>query len=119
MTGSQAIHLAGATLGGHRHVCGFFDGPDDEHRVTLSFVQEGLERKELAFHIVDPADRDSYARRLEQDGIRVAELERSGRFELRTWPDDYCSLVSFERLLIDCRHLRITGDDVAWAIVSR
>jgi len=86
---SQAIHLAGATLGGDRHVCGFFDGADDEHRVTLSFVQEGLERKELAFHIVDPADRDSYARRLEQDGIRVAELERSGRFELRTWPDTY------------------------------
>jgi signal transduction histidine kinase len=86
---SRAIHLAGATLGGDRHVCGFFDGPDDEHRVTLPFVQEGLERKELAFHIVDPTDRDSYARRLEQDGIRVAELERSGRFELRTWPDTY------------------------------
>jgi len=86
---SRAIHLAGATLGGDRHVCGFFDGPDDEHRVTLPFVKEGLERKELAFHIVDPADRDSYAGRFEQDGIRVAELERSGRFELRTWPDTY------------------------------
>src|SRR6267143_3565976 len=86
---SQPIHLAGAILGGQRHVCGFFDGPEDEHRVTLSFVQEGLERKELAFHIVDPAERDNYARRLEQDGIRVAELERSGGFELRTWPDTY------------------------------
>src|SRR6267378_714936 len=71
---SQPIHLAGAILGGQRHVCGFFDGP---------------ERKELAFHIVDPAERDNYARRLEQDGIRVAELERSGGFELRTWPDTY------------------------------
>jgi signal transduction histidine kinase len=86
---SQPIHLAGAILGGQRHVCGFFDGPEDEHRVTLSFVQEGLERKELAFHIVDPAERDNYARRLEQDGIRVAELERSGGFELRTWSDTY------------------------------
>jgi signal transduction histidine kinase len=86
---SQPIHLAGAILGGQRHVCGFFDGPEDEHRTTLPFVQEGLERKELAFHIVDPAERDNYARRLEQDGIRVAELERSGGFELRTWPDTY------------------------------
>ena len=93
---SQAIHLAGAMLGGDRHICGFFDGPEDEHRVTLPFVQEGLERKELAFHIVDPADRDSYARRLEQDGIRVAELERSGRFELRTWPETYLRAGRFD-----------------------
>jgi len=95
MTGSmngsfwQPIHLAGTALGGQRHICAFFDGPEDEYRVTLPFVREGLERKELAFHIVDPGDREAYARRLEQSGVPLGELETSGQFELRTWSDTY------------------------------
>jgi signal transduction histidine kinase len=81
--------LAGTQLGGGSHVCAFFDGPEDEYRMTLPFVREGLEQNELAFHIVDPAGRASYARRLEQAGIPVAELEKSGQFDLRTWPETY------------------------------
>jgi len=102
MTGSmngsfwQPIHLAGAVLGGQRHVCGFFDGPEDEYRVTLPFVREGLDRKELAFHIVDPVNRDGYARRLEQSGIPMGELERSGQFELRTWSETYLRRGEFD-----------------------
>jgi signal transduction histidine kinase len=115
MNGSfwQPIHLAGTALGGHRHVCGFFDGPEDESRVTLPFVREGLERKELAFHIVDPASRDGYVRRLEQGGIPFGELESSGQFELRTWSDTYlrggefdpdAMLALFEEILQRQRH---------------
>jgi signal transduction histidine kinase len=87
MNGSdwEPIHLAGTVLGSHRHVCGLFDGPEDEYGVTLPFVHEGLARNELAFHIVDPDDRASHARRLEQSGIRVAGLEGTRQLELRTW----------------------------------
>src|ERR1700694_3397349 len=85
----QPIHLCGSSLGGRRHVCGLFEGPEDEYAVMVPFVLEGLERKELAFHIVDPAHRAGYARGLEQRGIPVAELEKSGQFELRTWPETY------------------------------
>jgi signal transduction histidine kinase len=85
----QPIHLCGSSLGGRRHVCGFFDGPEDEYAVTVPFVLKGLELKELAFHIVDPALRAGYARGLEQHGIPLAELEKSGQFELRTWPETY------------------------------
>src|SRR5260370_6297795 len=84
---AQPIQFAGTALGAHRHICGFFDGPEDEYRVTLPFVEEGLQRKELAFHIVDPANRAGYIRRLEQAGLPVAELEKSGRFKLRPGPE--------------------------------
>jgi signal transduction histidine kinase len=83
-------------LGDRRHVCGFFDGPEEEYAVTVPFVREGIERKELAFHIVDPALRARYASGLEQQGIPVAELEKSGQFELRTWPETYLRAGEFD-----------------------
>jgi len=93
---AQPIQFAGTGLGAQRHICGFFDDPEDEYRVTLPFVREGLERKQLNFHIVDPANRASYIRRLEQAGLPVADLEKSGRFELRTWPETYLRRGEFD-----------------------
>ena len=51
----QPIHFANATLGTERHICAFFHSPDEEYRVLLPFIREGIERGEKAFHIVDPA----------------------------------------------------------------
>jgi PAS domain S-box-containing protein len=93
---AQPIHLAGTLLASHRHICGFFDDPEDEYRALLPFVQEGLERNELALHIVDPARRSSYARQFEQRGTPLAELEKSGRFELLTWSETYLRQGEFD-----------------------
>jgi hypothetical protein len=41
----------------YRHVCAFFDSPDEEQRILAPFVRDGLERGERAFYIVDPAQR--------------------------------------------------------------
>ena len=48
------ILIAGSELGNIRHVCAFFNSPDDEYEVLLPFIKEGLERGEKAFHVVDP-----------------------------------------------------------------
>ena len=52
--GEQPIHFANATLGAERHICAFFNSPDEEYRVLTPFIREGIERGEKAFHIVDP-----------------------------------------------------------------
>jgi hypothetical protein len=83
------IHFAGAMLEQSRHICAFFDSPDDEHRVLDPYVKEGLDRGEKAFHIVDPALRQNYVERLEHAGIPVTEGEQTGQFELRTWDQAY------------------------------
>ena len=58
------ITFAGARLGRYRHVCAFFNTRDEEYRVFLPFIKEGLSRGEKAFHIVDPTLRHDHVDRL-------------------------------------------------------
>jgi hypothetical protein len=34
-TSEEPVHLAGATLGEHRHICAFFHNVDEEYRVLV------------------------------------------------------------------------------------
>jgi hypothetical protein len=43
-TNGASVRCAGAMLGQHRHICAFFNGLDEEHRVLRSFIKEGFER---------------------------------------------------------------------------
>ena len=60
------IPLAGAILDQYRHVCAFFHSPDEEYRVLLPFIKEGIDQGEQAFHIVDSTLRPDYVRRWKQ-----------------------------------------------------
>jgi hypothetical protein len=83
------IRFAGGTLDQHRHVCAFFDSFDEELAVLGPFVREGLERGDKAYHIVDPALRAEYQRRLDAAGIPATQAAEAGQFELATWDDAY------------------------------
>jgi hypothetical protein len=83
------VHLAGSSLERSRHVCAFFHTPDEEYRVLLPFIAEGIERGERAFHIVDPTMGEDHARRLEAGGIDVAAAQQRGQLEIRVWQDAY------------------------------
>src|SRR2546422_7509849 len=83
------ITFAGARLGRYRHVCAFFNTRDEEYRVFLPFIKEGLSRGEKAFHIVDPTLRRDHVERLAAAGVDVAAVEKSGQLDLRTWQEAY------------------------------
>lgn len=85
----QPIRFAGSVLGAKRHVCAFFHSRDEEYRVLLPFIKDGLERGQKAFHIVDPKLREEHLERLSSGGIDVAAAEQSGRLELRNWAEAY------------------------------
>jgi hypothetical protein len=78
---AQQVRLAGTALGRSRHVCAFFNSKDEEYRVLLPFISEGIEHGEKAFHIVKDAHRPEHRRRLEQAGIPVDRAEQSGQLE--------------------------------------
>ena len=51
---SGSVQCAGVSLGQHRHICAFFNSVEEQHRVLRSFIKEGFEQGDKAFHIVDP-----------------------------------------------------------------
>lgn len=85
----DSIPFAGESLGEYRHVCAFFDHPDDEYRLLLPFIKDGFDRGERGFHIVDPALRSDHRRRLREVDIDVDSTEQRGQLEIRTWDEAY------------------------------
>ena len=85
----QRIQLNRTSLGARAHICAFFDNHDDEYRVLLPFIKNGLESGEKAVHTIDPQRCDEHLQRLASAGIDVPALRESGQFELRTWADTH------------------------------
>ena len=87
----RPIELAGGTVDGEFHICAFFNGPEEEHRVLRSFVKDGLDRGEKSVHIVGPDQRDDYMRWLRDDGVDVEQAVSSGQLDVRLWEETYLS----------------------------
>ena len=85
----EPVRLAGSVLDRKRHVCAFFHSKDEEYEVLLPFIKEGFEKRDKAFHIVDPRRRPDHLRRLNDEAIDVAAAEASGQLEVRRWEDAY------------------------------
>jgi len=88
-TNEHCTQLAGGTLGRQRHICAFFNSMDEEHRVLRSFIKEGFDRGEKAFHIVDPALREGHLKRLAETGVNVQQAMDTGQLEVRRWQEAY------------------------------
>jgi hypothetical protein len=86
-TDDRSLEVAGSTLGQHRHVCAFFNSIDEQHRVLRSFIKDGFEQGDKAFHLVDPERREDHLTRLAEAGINVEEAMGSGQLEVRPWQD--------------------------------
>src|SRR4030081_2301733 len=107
-TSERSVQFAGGNLGGQRHICAFFNSRDEEHRVLRSFIKDGFDQGDKAFHLVDPTQREDHLRRLVEAGINVQETMSTGQLEVRPWKDGpLCGarfdqdtwLASFERVL--------------------
>ncbi|HEY4396973.1 MAG TPA: MEDS domain-containing protein [Acidimicrobiia bacterium] len=82
-----SLQFAGGTLGQQRHVCAFFNGIDEQHRVLRSYIKDGFERGDKAFHLVDPDRREDHLARLAAAGIDVQGAMGTGQLEVRPWRD--------------------------------
>lgn len=85
----RQVSLCGVALDHHRHICAFFNSREEEYRILLPFVEEGLGQGEKAFHIVDSRHREERRQRLEEAGVDLAEAERQGKVEVRVWEEAY------------------------------
>ena len=83
------ISLAGSQLGETRHVCAFFNSDEEEYRVLLPFIKDGLKSGDKAVHVLNPEQRQDHLRRLTAAGIDAAAAQQSGQLELRTNAEVY------------------------------
>jgi hypothetical protein len=82
---ADEIRFGRGVFGPHRHVCAFFNGPDEEQRVLKPFIREGLVRGEKSLHIIDPQDREGYLGRLRASEIPVDDSMATGQLEVVSW----------------------------------
>lgn len=83
------ISLAGSQLGVVRHVCAFFSDEDEEYRVLLPFIKEGIERGDKSIQVVNSEQRDEHLRRLASAGIDSATAQQTGQLEIRSNTEAY------------------------------
>src|SRR5262249_24541040 len=83
------IALASSQLDEARHVCPFFKSREDEYRVTLPFIKQGLEVGDKAVHIIDPVRRADHVQRMASFGIDTVSAQQSGQLDLHYWRDTF------------------------------
>jgi hypothetical protein len=72
---------------GNRHICAFFNDMDEHYRVLQSFIKDGFEDGDKAFHLIDPERRGDHLNRLAEAGIDVEVSIASGQLEVHAWED--------------------------------
>lgn len=126
---NRPIRLAGSVLDYRAHVCAFFGDPDEQFRVLLPFVKEGMELGDKSVHVVDPRLRDEHCQRLESGGIDLDEKFQNGQFELCDWSNTHLregrfdqthTLAIFRQVMADARKngflLTRFVTDMGWAL---
>jgi hypothetical protein len=93
----QPISLAGSQLGEVRHVCAFFGNDDEEYRVLLPFIREGLSCGDKAVHVVNPEARQEHLRRLAEAGIDSTAPQQSGQLQIRINTEVYLRDGNFDQ----------------------
>jgi hypothetical protein len=83
----QPVRLAGSVVNRASHICAFFHSKEEQYRVLMPFFKDGIDRGDRSFHILDPKHHDEHVRRLEQEGINVADAQAKGLLDLRTWDE--------------------------------
>ena len=83
------ISVAGSSLGSVRHICAFFSDDEEEYRVLLPFIKDGLECGDKAIQVVNPHQHEEHLRRLAVAGIDSAAAQERGQLEIKVNTDAY------------------------------
>ena len=83
------ISIAGSNLAETRHVCAFFNNDEEEYRILLPFIKDGMKCGDKAVHVLNPEQHRDHLQRLTAAGIDAKAVQQSGQLELRTNTEVY------------------------------
>ena len=84
---SKTGGLARSRLNYRCHVCAFFHSREDEYKILIPFVKEGLDAGDKAVQIIAADRRAEQIRRLTETGVDALAAEQRGQLVVRTWED--------------------------------
>jgi hypothetical protein len=93
----QAPTLAGTKLDTYFHVCGFFNGSDEQYRVLGPFYKEAIDGGEKLLTIIDPKTRREHGEQLCRCGIDAARAETAGQLVVLGWDEAYLQDGEFDQ----------------------
>lgn len=96
-TSLAPVQIAGKSLGEHSHVCALFNTPNEEYRVLMPFIRDGLARGERVVHGVERKRRPDHFRRLRAAEIDADAVQRSRQLEVRDSEDTYMPSGEFDQ----------------------
>lgn len=103
------IRLAGSALREHRHVCAFFRSPEEEYRVLLPFLRDGIEQGDRGVTVM-PRQRGDHLDRLRGGGIDVDGARRSRQLELLVSEETYLRDGHFDQEAMLATIQEVLGD---------
>lgn len=83
------IHFARSSLGQYRHVCAFFNSPQEEYETLVPFVRAGLEQGERAYHVLPAKYVQEHLDQLRNAGIDVDAARQTRQLEIALPEDTY------------------------------
>lgn len=96
LASTSTVHLAGLALTCPCHVCAFYRGAEEQSRILLPFLKEGLLAGDRVMSVGDVSDRAQWTDRLRQAGVDVTQAERNGQLQMEVWDDVYLCGGRFE-----------------------
>jgi DcmR-like sensory protein/GAF domain-containing protein len=81
----KSFRLGGSVEQCPCHACAFFTSKEEEYRVMLPFMAEGLAAGDKLINIIDQRHRDERLAKLKDYGIDADAAEKSGQLELLPW----------------------------------
>ena len=96
MANQQPLTLCDEILYAPIHVCAFFDSSDEQYKVILPYLQQGLERKEKVINILERARHNEHCNRLLNAGIPIEETSATNQLNILASEDTYLKGGSFE-----------------------
>ena len=83
--GTKTVRLARSQLNYRCHVCAFFHSREDEYKILIPFMKEGLDAGDRAVQVIAAEHRAEQIRRLTESGVDASAAEQSGQLEVLTW----------------------------------
>lgn len=104
------LWLTRSALDRFRHICVFYNSQDEEYNILRSFISEGFNKGDKAFHIIDERSRQDHLRHLQELGIDVVTTQATGQLEVRGWENAHLRPGHFDQhAMLDLVEEVLTG----------